>query len=148
MLLGGPGIRDDGCRGCKIAWYHPVSLTQAAGRGEVLSNDQGVNLFFSRIDMKAVGSICFADHRPGGGGCSGEAEKRTRLEAAGCLTSRAGSVASHQTLHPQHQRFQPHKTPFCGGSLYPLTYPVFVANNHSLRTQEARRAITRCGSWV
>jgi len=28
--------------------------TKAAGRGEMLANDQGVNLFFSRIDMKTV----------------------------------------------------------------------------------------------
>jgi hypothetical protein len=54
MLLGVAGIEDDGCRGCKIAWYHPVDLTQAAGRGEILANDQGVNPFFSRIDMKTV----------------------------------------------------------------------------------------------
>jgi hypothetical protein len=41
MLLGVAGIGDDGCRGCKIALYHPVALTQAAGRGEMLANDQG-----------------------------------------------------------------------------------------------------------
>ena len=25
MLLGGVGIWDEGCSGCKIAWHHPVS---------------------------------------------------------------------------------------------------------------------------
>jgi len=25
MLLGGAGIGDDGSRGCKTAWHHPVS---------------------------------------------------------------------------------------------------------------------------
>jgi len=54
ILMGIAGSGDDGCRDCKIAWYHPVALTQAAGRGEMLANDQGVNLFFGRIDMKTV----------------------------------------------------------------------------------------------
>jgi len=47
MLLGGAGIGDDGCRGCRIARHRPVSDDPAEGRGEKLANDQGYKLISS-----------------------------------------------------------------------------------------------------
>jgi predicted transcriptional regulator len=50
-------VRELGMTAVAVARFIGITqsaVTQEVGRGEMLANDQGVNLFFSRIDMKTV----------------------------------------------------------------------------------------------